>query len=128
MDRQSFLLLTTSTQWILFLGIGLIVYSWVEPKKITRQAGQIAFVLLGIIASWIIVSNQIILPETASADPAIVESKTINYFNGLIATGLLGLLGLLMPKINPRWEKIPNVILIPVALILFFAVYSLQKQ
>lgn len=128
MDRQSFLLLTSSSQWILFAGLGLIIYSMIEPKKIIHQASQIVFIVLGLFSAWIIFSGQIIVPAISPGDTTPAEAKALTYFHGLLLTGILGILGLIMPKLNPKWVKFPNLIIIPVGLILFFMVYRLQKQ
>lgn len=127
MDRQAFLTLTTSSQWVLFLAIGLIIYSWIEKKKIIMQLGQGAFVLLGIFALWIILGDRIIIPEMTEEYVVPVEAKALSYFSGLVVTGALGLVALILGKFNLSWGKYANMILVPVGLALFFMVYQLQR-
>lgn len=128
MDRQTFLALTTSSQWILFLAVSLIIYSWVERRKRFQQAGQLLFFLLGIFSFWVIFTHQIVVPEVLAQQPAPKEAQALTYFSGLLLTGGLGLAGYILGLIRTSWAKVPNLILVPVALFLFFMVYQLQRQ
>jgi|GEM_PF-314406 len=128
MDRHLFLAWTSSSQWILFLAVILIIYSWIEKKKRIQQAGQILFFLLGTFSLWIILSGQIVVPEVPTAPDTPVEAKALTYFYGLIMTGILGLLSFLLGWRQSRWLKPVNIMLVSAALILFFMVYHLQQQ
>jgi hypothetical protein len=127
MERQAFLTLTTSSQWVLFLAIGLIIYSWVDKKIMFQQLGQVVFTLLGIFALWVVLSHQIRIPEVAKGAKPPVEAMALSYFSGLIGTGVIGLFAFIMGLVKSSWAKFINIILIPVALSLFFMVYQLQR-
>ena len=128
MDRQDFLNLTTSSQWILFLAIALIILSWVEKKIIYQQGGQLLLLLLGLFSSWIIASRQIVATEIITGQVVSTETQALSYFHWLLVTGILGLLGFVLSFTKPSWAKIPTIIAIPISLILFFMVYQIQRQ
>ena len=127
MDRQAFLTLTTSTQWILFLAIGLIIYSWIEKKRLFQQVGQIGFFLLGVFAMWVILSHQIVVPEVPKGANPPAEAIAMTYFSGLIAAGAIGAFAFIMGLLKSSWAKFINMILVPVGIALFFMVYQLQR-
>jgi hypothetical protein len=128
MDRQTFLALTSSSQWVLFLAIGLIIFSWVEKKKFIQQSGQLTFFLLGIFALWVILTKQIVVPEMLPGAPVPAEAKAITYFMGLMVTGIIGLLTFVLSLVKPTWTRFAHIVLVPSGLALFFMVYELQKQ
>lgn len=128
MDRQAFLTLTTSSQWILFIGIGLIIYSWIEKKRLIQQLGQATFVLLALFALWVLVSGQIIVPEVVSSNVVPVEAKALTYFSGLLVTGLIGVVAFVLGRIESSWAKFGNMVLVAVGLSLFLMVYQLQRM
>jgi hypothetical protein len=128
MDRHTFLTWTSGSQWILFVAVILIVFSWIEHKKGLQQAGQILFFLLGTISLWIILSGQIVLPETVPGTKVPVEAKALTYFSGLVMNGILGLAAFVLGWKN-RWLVKPlNILLVVTSLVLFFMVYHLLQQ
>lgn len=127
MERQAFLTLTTSSQWVLFLAIGLIIYFWIEKKNWIQQLGQLVFLLLGIFALWVIASNQLIVPEVSSDSPVPVEVKTLTFFWGLVVTGLIGMFAIIAGLKHPAWSKKANLFIVSIGMALFFMVYQLQR-
>ena len=127
MDRHLFLAWTTSTQWILFIAVIMIIISWIDRKKKIRQAGQILFFLLGLFSLWILLSKQIAVPEVQQTAVAPPELMALTYFSGLVITGIIGLAGFMVGLAQLRWERFVNVILVTSALLLFFMVYNLQQ-
>ncbi|HKJ41708.1 MAG TPA: hypothetical protein VKA27_06405 [Sunxiuqinia sp.] len=128
MERQAFLTLTTSSQWLLFLAIGLIIFSWVEKKILYQQLGQAAFVLLGAFAVWVLASHQIVVPEVPKGADPPAEAIAITYFTALISTGVFGVVAFVMATLKKIiWAKYINMILIVIGVSLFFMVYRLQQ-
>jgi len=127
MDRQLFLMLTSSSQWLLFLAIGLIIFSWIEKRSKVRQLGQVVFGLLGIFALWVILSGKMVVPETLPGAPVPVEARAMIYFSGLVLTGALGLFAFLLGRAGILWGKYLNILLVAIGLALFFMVYHLQR-
>ena len=105
MDRHTFLAWTTSSQWILFLAVILIIFSWIEQKKRIQQAGQILFFLLGIFSLWIILGKQIVVPDVLQGEETPVEARALTYFSGLVLTGILGLVAFLLGWSQSKWVK-----------------------
>jgi len=128
MDRHTFLTWTTGSQWILFLAVILIIFSWAERKKRIQQAGQVLFFLLGIFSLWILASRQIVVPDVLQGQAPPVEAKALTYFFGLMVTGVLGMTGFFLGWRQSTWVKPVNIILVVTALFLFFMVYKLQRQ
>lgn len=128
MDRYTFLAWTTSSQWILFLAVILIIFSWVEQKRKIQQAGQLLFFLLGTFSLWVILNGQIVVPDIEQGEETPVEANALTYFFGLVLTGVLGLTSLVLGWKQSKWVKPLNVVLILIALALFFMVYHLQQQ
>ena len=128
MNRQAFLTLTTSSQWILFIGIGLIIYSWIEKKRLIQQLGQATFLLLALFALWVLVTGQIIVPEVVSSKVVPVEAKALTFFSGLLVTGLVGVVAFVLGRIESSWAKFVNMVLVAVGLSLFLMVYQLQRM
>ncbi len=130
MERQTFLLLTTTSQWILFAAIGLVIFSWAERNFKARQAGQLLFAALGVFSLWVILSGKIIVPIPRQGEPAPIEAKALTFFSGLIITSLLGIAGFFLERRKKplNLTKYINPLLVILALFLFFMVYQLQQQ
>lgn len=127
MDRQLFLTLTTSSQWTLFLALAAIIFSWIERKKWMQIAGQSLFVILALFSLWVMNSGIIIVPEVAADAAAPPEARALSFFLGLSICGAIALIGLILHLIKSSWVKVPNLVLVPVGLMLFFMVYNLQR-
>ncbi len=127
MNRHLFLAWTTSSQWILFLAVILIIFSWVEKKQKIRQAGQILFFLLGVFALWIILSDRISVPESVLKGKVPPEVRALTYFWGLVLTGITGLASFLLEWRKSGPAKLLTVITTILGILLFFMVYHLQR-
>lgn len=127
MDRQLFLTLTTSSQWALFLALAAIIFSWIEHKKWIQVTGQALFVVLALFSLWVMQSGIIIVPEVAHDAPAPAEARAMTFFLGLSICGVIALIGLILNGVKSSLAKIPNLILVPVGMMLFFMVYNLQR-
>ncbi|PTN10077.1 hypothetical protein [Mangrovibacterium marinum] len=127
MDRQLFLTLTTSSQWALFLALAAIIFSWIEKKRWMQLAGQALFVVLAIFSFWVMKTDIILVPEATAGVPAPPEAQALRFFLGLTICGGIALIGLVLNGIKSSFAKIPNLILVPFGLMLFFMVYNLQR-
>ena len=117
---------TSLAQYGLFLGIGLILFGWIEKKKQISLLGQLVFVLLGFYALWIILSHQIVAPVVQNTGIP-KEIKIRSFFTSLLIGGGIGLITILLNYFNLRLKKISLVILLLYGLLLFFIVYHLQQ-
>lgn len=127
MERQAFLTLTSSSQWILFVAIGLIIFSWVEKKRLYQQLGQGAFVLLALFALWILLTDQIVVPAVLPDQVVPVEARALSYFSGLAINGVVAVVAFFLGQVKPRWARFFNMALVAIGLVLFFMVYQLQR-
>ncbi len=128
MDRQLFLSLTSGAQWALFFALALIIYSWIDRKKWYQLSGQILFVALAIFSLWVMKSGIIIVPEGADGQNVPAEAKALTFFLGLSILGSVALIGIMLHIAKSSLSKIPNLILVPVGMLLFFMVYQLQRM
>jgi len=127
MERQAFLTLTSSSQWILFVAIGLIIFSWVEKKRLYQQLGQGTFVLLALFALWILLTDQIVVPAVLPDQVVPVEARALSYFSGLAINGVVAVVAFFLGQGKPRWARFFNMALVAIGLVLFFMVYQLQR-
>lgn len=127
MDRQLFLTLTQSAQWLLFISLALLIYSWVEKKRWVQITGFSLFIALAIYAAYVMLSGIIVVPSVAADAPVPHEAKALSFFLGLIGCGVFAIVGLILQLKKSQFAKIPTLIIVPIALALFFMVYHLQR-
>lgn len=119
--------LTSISQWGLFSGIALIIFGWVEKREKLILAGQLAFVLIGIMAAWILLNDLIYVPEiTDSNIPK--QLRVMAYFKGVTAFMGLAVISILLKLFKLRFQKASVYILIFFALVLFFMVFNIQQM
>lgn len=127
MISNSLLGLTSISQWALFIGIGLIVFGWVDKKDRIILAGQFTFLVLGFLACWILLIDGIFIPETTG--PGIPkELKVLTYFKGVAVFGAIDAASLLLKLFNLRFQKTSVYILFIYGLALFFMVFNIQQM
>ena len=127
MDRHSFLLLTMSSQWILFFAMILIFYSWAEHKEKIRWVGDGLFFLLGVFSAWVLITHQVKVPVVSEGMIAPPEVRAIVYFSGLTILSVVGLIAFVIRKKKKIWQNIIHTILLLGGLAMFFMVYQLQR-
>ena len=121
------LVLTSISQWGLFSGIALIIFGWVEKREKLILAGQLAFVLIGLMAAWILLNNLIYVPEiTDNNIPK--QLKVVAYFKGVTAFMGLAVISILLKLFKLRFHKASVYILVFFALMLFFMVFNIQQM
>lgn len=119
--------LASISQWTLFLGIGLILYSWVERKEKLAIAGQAIFLLLGLLSLWVLLTNTIVVPETVgSTIPK--EVKILSYFKLAALFAGFNLISLLLNYFKVRYHKFSLFLVVFVGLMLFFMVFGILQM
>lgn len=68
--------LYTFPQWIVFAALFMIIYGWVENKKVFRLTGEVLFILLGIFAAVVIFGDYLAAGKYLS--PAEIAAEQIN--------------------------------------------------
>ncbi|WP_372774163.1 hypothetical protein [Mangrovibacterium sp.] len=127
MERHIFLSLTTSSQWILFVGISLLIYSWIERKRWLQIAGELLFVALALFALWVIKSGMVVVPDVAEGATAPVEARLLTFFAGIALLGIVATIGLVLQHLKSSYAKIPILILVAAGVLLFFMLNHLQR-
>lgn len=127
MDRQLFLTLTSSAQWLLLISLALLIYSWLNKKRGVQLAGLGLFVALAIYAAWVILSGIIVVPAVEAGSPTSHEAKALAIFMGIVICGVLALIGLFLHFFQSKFAKIPSLIIVSLSLALFFMIYHLQR-
>lgn len=127
MISNSMLYLTSISQWGLFLGIGFILFGWMEKREQFTLAGQLAFLLIGLLAAWILFTDQIPLPD-AMEGMITKEVRVLAYFKALAWFSGLNVVSLLLKLFKLRFHKISLYVLLFFALMLFFMVFNIQQM
>lgn len=127
MNSASLFVLTTISQYSLFLGIGLVFFSWIEKKEKLALAGQMIFVLLGILSLWVILTNTITIPE-ATGNLISKEVRMLIYFKLIALFSGFNLFSILLKFLKPRFHKISLYLAVFIGLSLFFMVFSILQM
>lgn len=127
MGSASLLGLTTISQYSLFLGIGLIFFSWIEKKEKLALAGQVIFVLLGFLSLWVILSNTAVVPE-ANGNLISKEVKILSYFKLSAFFAGFSLISLLLNIFKLRFHKLSVYLAVFAGLSLFFMAFSILQM
>lgn len=114
------------SQWVLFLGIAFILFGWLEKKDKILIAGQILFLLLGLFAIWVIFSETTNIP-ISNGEKITKELKLGSFFRGIIILGGVALVSLILKLFNLRFQKASYVIVVLIALMLFFMVFNILQ-
>jgi len=115
------------SQWTLFLGIGLILFSWIEKKEKLAMAGQVLFLLLGLLSLWVVLTNTIVVPETiGSTIPK--EVKILSYFKLTAFFAGFNLISLFLNFYKVRYHKLSLYLVVFVGLMLFFMVFGILQM
>ena len=111
---------------LLFLGIGLILFGWIEKKELLILGGQITFLLLGSFAIWVLLSHAITVPETVGTNIS-KASKIMSFFRSTVILMGLTLISFLMSIFKIRYQKVSISIVLIIASMLFFMVFNIQQ-
>lgn len=127
MISNSLLTYTSISQWLLFLGIALILFGWVEKKEKLVWLGQFTFLVIGFIATWILLTDQVAAPELTNGVIS-KQTKVLAFFKALVWFSGLNVIILLMKVFKLRFQKVGLSILLLFALMMFFMVYAIQQM
>jgi len=119
--------ITTVSQYSLFLGIGLIFFSWIEKKEKLQLVGQSIFVLLGLLSLWVILTNTVLIPEVTES-PLSKELKILSYFKFLALFSAFSLGSLLLNVFRLRFRKLSVYLEVFVGLMLFFMAFGILQM
>lgn len=126
MDTISISGFTSISQWALFLGICLIIFGIIEKREKYVLAGQIAFIVLGILASWILFTERIPVTENTINIPK--ELKALSFFKGAVFIMAFSVFSLLQKLFKLRFQKTSIYLLVFFALFLFFMLFNIMQM
>lgn len=115
------------SQWTLFLGIGLIFFSWIEKKEKLALAGQVIFIVLGMISLWVLLTNSIVIPEVIG-NTIPKEVKILSYFKLVAFFSGFNLISLLLNLFKVRYHKFTLYLVVFIGLMLFFMVFGILQM
>jgi len=119
--------ITTVSQYSLFLGIGLIFFSWIEKKEKLELAGQAIFVLLGFLSLWVIFTNTVVI-TAVNESPLSKELKILSYFKLLALFSGFSLISLLLNILKLRLRRLTVYLDVFVGLMLFFMAFGILQM
>ena len=95
MISNSLLSLTSVSQWGLFLGIAFIIFGWIEKREKFVLAGLLAFLMIGFLTLWILLTDQIHVPDITNGIIS-KQAKVLAFFKGIALFSGLNLVTLLL--------------------------------
>jgi len=126
MGSASLLGLTTISQYSLFLGIGLILFGWIEKKEKFVITGQVLFLLLGLLSLWVLLTNAIVVPEV-NGNSIPKEMKILSFFKLSAYFAGFNLISLLLNLFKVRYQKFSLFLVVFTGLMLFFMAFSILQ-
>lgn len=122
----------TVPQWAIFAGITVMIYGWIEKKRIFGIIGAAILVLLGLFAAWTIFTG-LLIPESAldinenlpkeelfNPDELPVEGRLLPFYWLLAVNGLLALAAMLAEIWRKRFANVLKIVIGAVAILVFF--------
>lgn len=127
MGSASLIGILTISQYSLFLGIGLIFFSWIEKKEKLALAGQAIIILLGLLSLWVLLTNTIVVPEM-NENFIPKEVKILSYFKLSALFAAFSLISILLHVFKLRYYKLSIYLVVFIGLSLFFMAFSILKM
>lgn len=133
--------LYTFPQWIVFAALFVIIYGWVESKKVFRLTGEGIFMLLGIFALVVLLGDHLaaahyLSPEEVASEEldeiitneVPIEAMLLPAYWCFLATGILAVPTLIFEWKNKKIARTLAVITGLIALLGFFIVVSALRS
>ncbi|WP_167605591.1 hypothetical protein [Maribellus sediminis] len=133
--------LYTFPQWIVFAALFVIVYGWVEQKKVFRLTGEAMFILLGIFALIVLLGDflaagNFLTPEEVVAEElndeilneVPIEAKLFPAYLGFLIAGIMAIPTFLLEWKNHKRASTLVVITSVVALLGFFIIVGALRM
>jgi uncharacterized membrane protein YozB (DUF420 family) len=119
-------LLRTVPQYLLFGGVSLYIFAWVNKNPKMAFAADIAMVVIGILAISVIGSGVIPSPKAPGMVEADIKALTL-MLTLLSAIGALGIVNVAIKTIIKKNTQILSAIIFAFALIVFFQSTRLSR-
>lgn len=129
----------TIPQWAIFAAISIIIYGWVEQKKIFGLIGIGLMILLGIFAGWVIYSGWLI-PESMfdttgtmdgeelfSEGEIPIEGRMLPLYWALVLNGAISIPVFLVEYSGKKYSRALKLLIMLFALMIFFGMTSVSR-
>jgi hypothetical protein len=122
----------TVPQWAIFAGITVMIYGWVEKKRIFGIVGSGILVALGIFAAYAIaaglmmpesmldISENLSKDELFNPDELPVEGRLLPFYWVLIVNGFLALAAMIAEIYHKKIAIILRIVIVAIAIVVFF--------
>jgi hypothetical protein len=127
MGSLSLLSLITILQYALFGGIVLVLFGWFEKKEKLTYAGQTVFILSGLFAMEILLTNTIkVQPVEGAAIPK--EMKILSLLKLMVWFAGLNFVSIVFRILKTNFYKASLIVVTLAALCLFFIAFNLLQM
>lgn len=125
MTNTTALALTGISQFLLFAGIGLLIFGWIDKKEKMLYAGLFCLILPGLLG----LTNLLHLYNGMSAETiSEIKLKRIEgFFKGTFLLSLLAAGSIFSVIWKSRYKKAILIIVLSFTLILFFMLINIQQ-
>lgn len=133
--------LYTFPQWLVFAALFVIVYGWVENKKVFRITGAVLFVLLGVFAAAVIFGDYLAAANYLTPEEIVseeingeivnevpIEARLLPAYLNFLAAGILAIPTLVLIWREHKGNKLLTVITGLVALFGFFIIVGALRM
>lgn len=133
--------LYTFPQWVVFAALFVVIYGWVEQKKVFRLTGEGLFFLLGIFAIIVILGDYLavgnyLTPDEIAAEElndeilneAPIEAQLLPAYLSFIIAGVLAIPSFILEWKNHKRANLMIVITALMALLGFFIIVGALRS
>ncbi len=129
-------------QWVIFVGLVVIIYGWVEHKKVFGLLGSLFFIVLALFSIFAISSGYFVFNNFLSPDEIIsqemeetgldipglpMQAKLLPIYWGLILAGVLACITFILEWKEKRHIKLFKILLMIFSIGLFFILLAVIK-
>lgn len=133
--------LYTFPQWIVFAGLFMVIYGWVENKKTFRLIGIAIFIALGIFAAVVIFGDYLAAGKFLSPEEIVaeeidgeilnevpLEAKLLPAYWSFLLSSIVAIPAFLLDLKERKFAKLTTVIMGLVALLGFFIIVGALRS
>lgn len=133
--------LYTFPQWIVFAGLFMVIYGWVENKKIFRLIGISIFVILGIFAAVVLFGDYLAAGKYLSPEEVVaeeidgdilnevpIEAKLLPAYWSFLVSSILAIPTFFLDWKQKKFKQLFTVIMALVALLGFFIIVGALRS
>ena len=133
--------LYTFPQWIVFAGLFMIIYGWVENKKAFRLTGIAIFIVLGIFAAVVIFGDYLAAGKFLSPEEVVaeeidgeilnevpMEAKLLPAYWSFLLASIIAIPAFILDLKQKKFVQLVSIIMGLVALLGFFIIVGALRS